>query len=66
MVKDSGDPVMRRQKREVPGLLGMNILQRVKQEAKNWMDHTDSTSVWADVLQFSSQQAGSARLKLLF
>lgn len=61
VVKDSEDPVTRRRKQEVPGLLGMNVIGQVRKETKDTPHLKDNTSEWADVLQFSSERATTAR-----
>lgn len=61
VVKDSEDPVTRRRKQEVPGLLGMNVIGQVRKETKDRPHLKDTTSEWADVLQLSSERATTAR-----
>lgn len=61
VVKDPEDPVTRRRKQEVPGLLGMNVIGQVRRETKDKPHLKDTISEWADVLQLSSKQATTAQ-----
>ena len=61
VVKDSEDPVTRRRKQEVPGLLGMNVIGQVRKETKDRPHLKNTTSKRADVLQLSSERATTAR-----
>ena len=61
VVKDSQDSVTRKRKQEVPGLLGMNVIEQVRREIKDRRHLKDTTSEWADALQLSSERATTAR-----
>lgn len=45
----------------MPGLLGMNVIEQVRREIKDRPHLKDTTSEWADALQFSSERATTAR-----